>query len=186
MQQLWVIAGPNGAGKSTLANRYISGRLPLVNPDIIAARNPTIGPLGAGKYAIEAQKRLLAQGKSFAWETTLSGKREVPFMHKAKAAGYKVNFVFIGLETPEFSIARIAARVASGGHHIETAEAKRRFERSMANVPAAIAAPGRVLIFDNSDKRRRLLLSPEYGNMKYRSKTPPDWAVKILWPELPP
>ena len=34
--QLWVIAGPNGAGKSTLADRYLAGRIPLINPDNIA------------------------------------------------------------------------------------------------------------------------------------------------------
>jgi predicted ABC-type ATPase len=36
MPQLWVVAGPNGAGKSTLANKYLAGRLPIVNPDVIA------------------------------------------------------------------------------------------------------------------------------------------------------
>jgi predicted ABC-type ATPase len=34
--QLWVIAGPNGAGKSTLVQRYVAGRVPVVNPDDIA------------------------------------------------------------------------------------------------------------------------------------------------------
>jgi predicted ABC-type ATPase len=34
MPQLWVVAGPNGAGKSTLVNKYLAGRVPLVNPDV--------------------------------------------------------------------------------------------------------------------------------------------------------
>ncbi|ETF02177.1 zeta toxin family protein [Advenella kashmirensis W13003] len=35
--KLWVVAGPNGAGKTTLTRRHLTGHLPVVNPDDIAA-----------------------------------------------------------------------------------------------------------------------------------------------------
>jgi predicted ABC-type ATPase len=34
---LWVFGGPNGAGKSTLARRLLAGKIPIVNPDDLAA-----------------------------------------------------------------------------------------------------------------------------------------------------
>jgi predicted ABC-type ATPase len=36
--QLWIIAGPNGAGKTTLTQAYFVQRIPVVNPDEIAAK----------------------------------------------------------------------------------------------------------------------------------------------------
>jgi len=63
--QLSVFAGPNGAGKSTLAAKYLRNRLPIVNPDVIAARiseddqhSPAI--LEAGKIALRQRSALLA------------------------------------------------------------------------------------------------------------------------------
>ena len=35
MPQLWVVAGPNGVGKSTLTRRYLAGRLPIVDPNVL-------------------------------------------------------------------------------------------------------------------------------------------------------
>jgi predicted ABC-type ATPase len=37
-----VIGGPNGAGKTTLVTSRVVGRLPVVNPDDIAAQLPRI------------------------------------------------------------------------------------------------------------------------------------------------
>ena len=34
--QLWVFAGPNGSGKSTMINKFVGGRISIINPDIIA------------------------------------------------------------------------------------------------------------------------------------------------------
>ena len=35
--KLWAVAGPNGAGKTTLTRHHLTGHLPVVNPDDIAA-----------------------------------------------------------------------------------------------------------------------------------------------------
>lgn len=116
--QLWVIAGPNGAGKSTLADRYLIGRLAVVNPDNIAREHPGIGSIQAGKLAIRSQKQYLSAHESFAWETTLSGNRELPFMREAQSGGFKINLVFVGVRDPGISMLRVAERVAAGGHSI--------------------------------------------------------------------
>ena len=78
-KQLWIIAGPNGSGKTTLTERYIEGKIPVINPDNIARNlnpaNPTdpATTLRAGREALMQQRQSLEQGKSFALETTFSG-----------------------------------------------------------------------------------------------------------------
>lgn len=106
--QLWVFAGPNGAGKSTLAAKYIAGRIPIVNPDVIALDiapgnvDPSV-MLRAGRLAIEERRSFLAAGATFAMETTLTGQGELRFMQAAREQNYKVNLVFVGLARAEDS-----------------------------------------------------------------------------------
>ncbi|MDD9996848.1 MAG: hypothetical protein OXI95_02985 [bacterium] len=44
-----------------------------------------------------------------------------------------------------------ANRVALGGHDVPEADVRRRFARSRANLPAAIAQTEMALLYDNSD-----------------------------------
>lgn len=160
--QLWVFAGPNGAGKSTLVDRYIAGRLPVVNPDNIARElDPRPGDaqrvLRAGRIAVAERARLLDAGSRFVIEMTLSGKSEIDLMRAALASGYKVNLAYIGLSDLALSIGRVISRVASGGHNVPMPDLVRRFSRSRANLPVAMALAERVFVFDNSSPRRQLL-----------------------------
>lgn len=151
--QLWFIAGPNGAGKSTLAERFsMEKRLTLVNPDNIAREmnpgHPESAGIQAGREALKQQNRLLAEKKSFVIESTMSGKRELELLRQAKEAGYKVNLVYCGVESPHRSLFRVETRVAAGGHHVPAADVLRRYGRSMLNLPEALKIVDRALIFD--------------------------------------
>ena len=182
--QLWVIAGPNGAGKSTLADRYLAGRVPVINPDNIALEQPGIGPAQAGRKAIERRREHLLKRESFAWETTLSGRGELALLREAKDAGYKVNLVFIGIRDPGLSMLRITERVAAGGHPVPASDVVRRFERSLGNLPDAMGLADRTLVLDNSDKRRRLVLVRERDHSRYQAKSVPRWLQSRLPAEM--
>ncbi|MEX3630483.1 MAG: AAA family ATPase [Burkholderia sp.] len=177
--QLWVIAGPNGSGKSTVVKRYLAGKLPVINPDDIA-RIEKVGPIQAGRLAIERQNRLLMRGKSFAFETTLSGKRELWVMQNARERGYKLNVIFLALDGPALAVGRISGRVLAGGHDVPTRDVLRRFQRSIENLPAALAMADRAFVFDNSGDRRRLLLSLDRGKVKMLRRDLPEWAKPYL------
>jgi predicted ABC-type ATPase len=183
--QLWVFAGPNGAGKSTLVDCYVAHRLPVVNPDNIAKTLPaelqdTQRVIHAGRSAVTARRTFLAEGTSFAIETTLTGRSELDLMRAASAAGYKVNLVYIGLGDVSFSIGRVRSRVASGGHDVPLQDLLRRFSRSVRNLPTAMQLAERVLLFDNSSTRLQLIFSREKGRVKFRSATMPQWVQDIL------
>jgi len=183
--QLWVFAGPNGAGKSTLVDRYVRGRIPVVNPDTIAlsldsALDDTARILRAGRIALRERAELLAARQSFGVETTLTGHAELDLMRAAGQAGFKVNLVYVGLRNVRNSISRVRHRVARGGHDVPQADLLRRFDRSIANLPKAITLSDRAILFDNSGRWPRLLLVREGDRARFTATTLPPWAARVL------
>ncbi len=180
--QLWVIAGPNGAGKSTLVSDRLQGRLPFVNPDDIARRisptdfDNTQNILLAGRLAIEDRRQHLAARRSFAIETTLTGRSALELIHQAKARGYKVNLVFVGLDDLALSQARVALRVRAGGHSVPAEDLRRRFSRSVQNLQKAARQVDRLWVLDNSGERRRLVLSSVQNQARFLSRQVPGWV----------
>jgi predicted ABC-type ATPase len=188
--QLWIIAGPNGSGKTTLTRRHLTGRLPVINPDDIAkGLNPAhpedpATAFQAGRQAVALQKKLIAERRTFAVETTFSGNREAMLMKEAKAAGYKVNLVFVCTDTPRISIGRIANRVADGGHHVPGADVVRRYQRGLSNLPEGMALADRTWLLDNSRQRMRLIASLERGQVKSMVNALPRWVKGAKLPAL--
>ncbi|OAN50526.1 zeta toxin family protein [Paramagnetospirillum marisnigri] len=182
MHQIWIVAGPNGSGKTTLARRHLVDRLPVVNPDEIARTlnpsnpNDPAAAIRAGRQALALRGHLLADRRSFAIETTLSGNQELALMRDAKAAGYKVNLIFIATESPIVSMGRIASRVSDGGHRVSGADVERRYRRSMDNLPQALALADRAWLLDNSRARMRLIAAIEHNQVKSQASTLPRWV----------
>jgi predicted ABC-type ATPase len=176
--RLWVIAGPNGAGKSSLVGARLARSLPIVNPDDIA-RN--LGPAGrvaqAGRQAVVDRMNMVMQGSSFGIETTMSGVGVLRFMSRAKAEGYRLMLIYIGLDRPQPSLMRVAERVNDGGHNVPGVDIVRRYPASVANLSAAIELSERSWVLDNSAPRRCLLLSCERGQIRNVSEDLPEWAI---------
>ncbi|WP_243453738.1 zeta toxin family protein [Sandaracinobacteroides saxicola] len=162
--------------------RFRRGRLPLVNPDIIALSLPSSAgarrELQAGRIAIEQRRQLLATRAAFVIETTLTGAGERQLMLSAIDAGYRVGLVYVGLDDLELSMFRVRVRVATGGHDVPISDLKRRFERSLANLDLVAPLAQRLLLFDNSGRRRRLLLSRQDSHVRFCSSDWPEWATR--------
>jgi predicted ABC-type ATPase len=65
--------------------------------------------------------------------------------------GFEVVLIYIGTESVEINLARIANRVLGGGHNVPELDGRRRYLRSLQNLPTAAGIADRVLLFDNSD-----------------------------------
>jgi predicted ABC-type ATPase len=108
-----------------------------VNVDLIAAGlspfDPDRAAIRAGRIMISEIERRVRKGESFAFETTLSGHGYARLIPRWRKAGYRVELIFLSLPTPEIAIARVAARVAQGGHHVASNVVRRRFDSGLRN-----------------------------------------------------
>jgi predicted ABC-type ATPase len=158
---LLVIAGPNGAGKTTLTtslrqDRWSEG-VEYLNPDEIARDrfgdwNSPDAVQSAARWTTERREHLLQAGRGVAFETVFSTDEKVDFLVRARRAGFFVRVFFVSTSDPRINAARVAGRVMAGGHSVPIEKIVSRYERSMANLSAAIEVAHRVYIFDNSEE----------------------------------
>ena len=136
-----LLAGSNGAGKTTFINQFLRERAAafhFVNPDEVARDVPT-GPnrdLAAGRLVLERLDELVADRADFVLETTLATRSHAVRIRDWKAAGYRVELVYLRPPSADFSVMRVARRVARGGHGIPEATLRRRFALSVEYLEA--------------------------------------------------
>lgn len=139
-KRIIIIAGPNGAGKTTFALEYLpnEANCPLfVNADLIAEGlspfAPDVVAVRAGRLMLEEIQRHARSGASFAFETTLAGRRYAQLIPRWQAAGYRVHLIFLRLEDEGVAIERVAGRVLQGGHGVPEEVIRRRFKLGARN-----------------------------------------------------
>jgi predicted ABC-type ATPase len=186
---LIVIAGPNGAGKSTFFDLFLR---PLgfrfVNADLLATGlagdDPASTAYRAAELADIERRALIARGDTFVMETVLSDPHgaKLGLLRDARATGYRIAFVFIGLEGPELSSARVAQRVALGGHDVPDEKIVARFPRTLANTRSALKMADVGWVFDNSDADGpyRLVLVTREGMVLERHGPLPRWCNSLI------
>jgi predicted ABC-type ATPase len=157
--RLYVLAGVNGAGKSSLGGAAIhASGAEFFNPDVAAARlreqQPGLSAEQANGLAWTLGRRglekALAEGLTYAFETTLGGKSITRLLLDGARAGAEVHVWYAGLATPELHLKRIAARVAAGGHDIPATKVRERFDASRANLVKLMPHLASLRVYDNS------------------------------------
>ena len=160
-----IIAGPNGAGKTTFAREFLpkdAGVVHFVNADLLAAGlsplQPELAALKAGKLLLAELDRLAAAQEDFAFESTLSGLAYVNRIRQWKAAGYRIEIIFLRISSVPLLLRRITARVKQGGHAVPRADVLRRFARGWKNFEQVYKPLADVwTVYDNSGDRLKLL-----------------------------
>jgi predicted ABC-type ATPase len=172
--QIFVLAGCNGAGKSSIGGQALQAAgIPYFNPDL-AAREAIATATAVGRILTQGEanawaweegvarlRRAIAQRGNYALETTLGGETIVGLLMEAATAGLAVNVWFVGLDSVELHVARVAQRVARGGHDIPRADIERRYVRSRLNLIRLLAKLNQLVVYDNSAPAKtgpRLLL----------------------------
>ena len=129
-----IIAGPNGAGKTTFARAFLpyeAGCPHFVNADLIAAGLSPFAPeraaVRAGRIMLDEISRSAAEGRTFAFETTLSGLAYARRIGLWRSDGYAVKLMFLKLSSVDEALARVAMRVRQGGHDVPAHIVRRRF-----------------------------------------------------------
>jgi predicted ABC-type ATPase len=75
---------------------------------------------------------------------------KVDFIAAAKGLGYEIVMVLIHLETPDLNQARIASRVAGGGHPVPFENVISRIPRTLEHVRRTIPQVEVLQVYDNS------------------------------------
>src|ERR1700759_759436 len=116
MKDVIILAGHNGAGKTTAAARLLPtelGIIEFVNADEIARGlspfNPEGSAIMAGRVMIERVRLLMREGRSFAFETTLSGTSHLRTLRECREAGYRLTLIFLWLHSAGLAIERVRA-----------------------------------------------------------------------------
>jgi predicted ABC-type ATPase len=156
-----VLAGTNGAGKSSVAGAaLLRSGAEYFNPDEatrqILCVNPGMSQEEANSEAWYLGTRLLeraiAERSTFAFETTLGGRTITALLQSAMQAGIEVRIRYVGLSSPELHIARVRARVATGGHDIPETRIRERFDSSRLNLIDLMPALNELWVYDNSEE----------------------------------
>jgi predicted ABC-type ATPase len=183
------LAGPNGAGKSTFFERYLADLgILYVNADRVAAAiraapSPAaVGDIDRRAFATtEGLRAALVHARiAFCTETVFSDPAgaKLRILADARARGFVVLLVFIGLASAELSIGRVVERVMQGGHDVPDAKLRARFPRTLKNLRAAIAVVDDAYLLDNSSVTQPYRPVAVYagGTLVERYPPIPSWA----------
>jgi predicted ABC-type ATPase len=153
----------------------------LLDADAIARRlnpfNPAAASIDAGRAVLKCIDEYLDRKLSFAIEMTLASRKHRELIQTAKARGFHVHLVFVGVDSADRNVARVRMRVAVGGHFIPDADVRRRFARSIANCVEAIRIVDSAKVYDNSGDGHRLVLVARDGAIVWRADPLPVWLT---------
>jgi len=195
-----VLAGVNGAGKSSVGGATIRAfGADYYNPDeaarAIADASPSIAQPQANALAWQQGVRMLEHAISrrldFAFETTLGGTTIAMLLARAIGQAIDVHIWYVALDSPELHLARVAARVARGGHDIPEHDIRRRYDASRQNLIDLMPYLATLHVYDNSADadlaagevpEPRLMLHLDHHAVVTHCElaTAPEWVKPIL------
>lgn len=183
---LYLLAGPNGSGKSTFVTEVLQPvtHLPFVNADLIAAQlwpdAQAEHAYAASRAAADERVQLMDTRASFITETVFSHPSKVDLVAQATILGYLVHLHVVTV--PEsLPVARVAARVARGGHDVPAEKIRERYLRLWPLVATARDLADRATFYDNSRAARpfRVVATFERGRLVGESAWPV-WTPRAL------
>ena len=124
-----IVAGVNGVGKSTFIKWFSESNYNrlghIIDADKLALEYGSL--MAGGRKALEEIDYCIENGINFCQETTLSSNQIIRTIKKAREHGFRIDMTYLSLDSAEECIARVAKRVAEGGHDIPEDTIRRRF-----------------------------------------------------------
>ncbi|MEC7762055.1 MAG: zeta toxin family protein [Pseudomonadota bacterium] len=187
-----LLAGPNGAGKSTLYETRVAPAFkgPFINADVIQRdelRDPSMNAsYEAARIAADRRADHLAQGLSFATETVFSHPSKLEVIEAARAQGFNVIVMHVGVDSPDLSVARVGLRRDEGGHGVPEDKVRERFLRGQPLIRAAVKLADRGMVFDNSALNTPPAHCLTFTNGRLTEAKPllPDWVRAVYGDDL--
>jgi len=176
-----LIAGINGAGKSTsydyMDDDEKTALGPRINPDELTLELGSI--VAGGKEASKIRRRFLFENITFHQETTLTGKSILKIIDQAKKQGYRLNLIYVGLNSVDLAIERVRYRAVNGGHDIPKQDIIRRYPDSLKNLSEQIHKFDSVRIMDNTTEFTTVFQVIN-GRVVSAESSVPKWAQSAI------
>lgn len=176
--EIIVFAGPNGSGKSTITEEA-SIIKPYINADDIQ-RSLNCTDLEAANFADELRAKYVEEGKSFTFETVLSTDRKLIFLRDAKEKGYFIRGFFVLTADVNINVARVAGRVAAGGHDVKPEKIRSRYVDSLARIPQFMEICDILHIYDNTEDPFRIFKKRKADTFIWANEFWDEEAIKKL------
>jgi len=184
LKEYVIYAGVNGSGKSTLYHTVDSKDLKRVNSDefLVASGgdwHDLNQSLSAMRESVRLVKTYLKEGVSFCQETTLTGNFIMKNIEYAKRHQYSVTVHYVGLESADLAVERVALRVAKGGHGIPEDDIRRRYSATLENLKKVVVMCNSVSVYDNTIAFRRIAIF-QNGEIISRNDDGIDWFSRVF------
>ena len=165
----WIVAGPNGSGKSSLyGNTDIEAfdqSIWIINPDLLTQRIQQVEKLSLHEANMQAVTRIeawleasISAHQTVGVETVLSTDKYRRLVEAAKAR----EFTF---QSADLNIQRVRLRVGKGGHDVPEESIRKRWTRSLAQLPWFLDQADQAALFDNSGAVPQLVGRKETGEV---------------------
>ena len=145
---LLVFAGPNGSGKSTITP-YFEKVGEYTNADVVA-ESTGMSVEEAAKFVDNKRYEAIDQKRDLTFETVLSSEYKMDILRRAKEEGYFIKCIFVLTVDPMINVARVAARVESGGHDVPKDKIISRYSKSLSNIKELIELCDIMHVYDNT------------------------------------
>jgi predicted ABC-type ATPase len=189
--RLDLVVGPNGAGKSTFVRLTLAPVLPVtsfVNADAIAEQrwpdDPEAHSYEAARIAAATRTTLIERRQPLIAETVFSHPSKLDLLREAAGAGYYVA-LHVVMVPEDLAVARVAARVAAGGHRVPENKIRARYRRLWPLVADAIMLADTATVYDNTRRVGPRDVAVLSHGFVVGSPSWPDWtpdALGVRWP----
>jgi predicted ABC-type ATPase len=189
--RLDLVVGPNGAGKSTFVRLTLAPVRPgvmLVNADDIAARrwpdDTEAHAYDAARIAAATRNELIGRQQPLMAETVFSHPSKLDLLRDAAAAGY-YTALHVVMVPEDLAVARVAARVAAGGHTVPEDKIRQRHRRLWPLVADAITLADAATVYDNAQRQGPREVALFSQGFSLADPSWPAWTSEALttrWP----
>jgi predicted ABC-type ATPase len=193
--RLFVVAGPNGSGKSLFSKELTESDYEVFDGDKhmaeLVKKFPETGSEAlwshVNNHLFQEQKQTaIDSGHNYAFETNFSATDPMASVHEFQKAGYETHLIFMGLNSLEESIQRVAYRVMAGGHKVSEESIRYNYEHGFKNLYKYFKYFDSVTLFDNSIAGIDEMMVPQEilhiikQAIHLQTKVYPDWVKPII------